>query len=168
MSKRTSRPVAGPAPGTSAAEKAGGVDFGDLAPVTADPKAMVRSVATAGGYALDESADAWRITVPIGPLRKQAVTVEFGHSDEEGHAMVAFWSVCGPAVEKNATALLRYNAGMLHGAFAVRNVQGADKVVLQSNHLAETLDPLEVSRALSAIAWQADKVEQKLTGRDEN
>jgi len=143
-------------------------DFGDLAPVTTDPKAMVRSVAAGAGYQVDESGDAWRITVPVGTLRKQVVTVEFGRSDEEGHAVVACWSVCGPAVEKNAAALLRYNARMLHGAFAVRNVGGADAVVLQSNHLAETLDPLEVSRTLAAVAWQADKVEEKLTGGDEN
>jgi hypothetical protein len=56
---------------------------------------------------------------------------------------------------------------MLHGAFAVRTAGGAEMVVLQSNHLAETLDPLEISRVLSAIAWQADQVEQKLAGGDE-
>jgi len=38
----------------------------------------------------------------------------------------------------------------------------------QSNHMAETLDPLEISRTLSAVAWQADQVEQKLVGGDEN
>jgi hypothetical protein len=41
-------------------------------------------------------------------------------------------------------------------------------IVLQANLMAETLDPLEVTRVLSAIAWQADKVEQKLVGGDEN
>ena len=47
-------------------------------------------------------------------------------------------------------------------------VGGAEVVVLQANQLAETLDPLEVSRVLSAIAWQADQVEQKLVGGDEH
>ena len=41
-------------------------------------------------------------------------------------------------------------------------------VVLQANQMAETLDPLEVSRVLSATAWQADRVEQRLTGGDDN
>ena len=45
---------------------------------------------------------------------------------------------------------------------------GAEMIVLQANLMAETLDPLEVSRVLSAIAWQADKVEQKLVGGDEH
>jgi hypothetical protein len=129
---------------------------------------MVRSVAASAGYHVEESAGALRITVPVGTLRKQVVSVAFDQRDDQGHAVVSCWSVCGPAAEKNATALLRYNAGMLHGAFALRKVQGAEKVVLQSNHLAQTLDPLEVSRTLSALAWQADKVEEKLTGGDEN
>ena len=87
--------------------------------------------------------------------------------DESGHSMVGYWSICGPVTEKNAMSLLRYNTQMLHGAFAVKNVGGAEVVVLQTNQLAETLDPLEVSRVLSAVAWQADQVEQKLVGGDE-
>lgn len=146
----------------------GGMDFADLAPVTKDPRAMVRSVATAAGYKIDESGEAWRITVPVGTLRKQVVTVEFGRADDEGHPVVATWSVCGPALLPKAISLLKYNATLVHGAFAVRDVGGREMVVLQANHLAEALDPLEVSRTLSAIAWQADKVEEKLTGGDEN
>jgi membrane protease subunit (stomatin/prohibitin family) len=164
-----------PAPAAPAAQKpaaaaatGGGPDFANLAPVTKDPKAMVRSVVVAAGYTIDESGGAWRVTVPVGALRKQVVNVEFGQSDEGGHAMVAYWSVCGPASEQNMASLLRYNAGMAHGAFAVRSVAGADVVVLQANHLADTIDPLQVSRTLSAIAWQADKAEEKLTGADEN
>ena len=82
--------------------------------------------------------------------------------------MVSCWSACGPASEKNSLALLRYNTGMVHGAFAVRSVQGTETVVLQANLMAETLDPLEISRTLAALGWQADKVEEKLTGEDAN
>jgi hypothetical protein len=71
-------------------------------------------------------------------------------------------------VEKNAADLLRYNAGVLHGAFAVKKVGAADMVVLQTSQLADTITPLEISRVLSAIAWQADQLEQKLVGGDEN
>lgn len=162
-------PAVTPAPPAAAATgRAAGPDFGDLAPVTRDPREMVRSVAAAAGYQIEESGDSVRITVPTGPLRKQVVNVDFGRADEQGHAVVTCWSICGPVAERNAMALLRYNAGMLHGAFAVRNVQGTDSVVLQSNLMAETLDPLEVSRTLSAVAWQADKAEEKLTGEDAN
>jgi hypothetical protein len=144
-----------------------GPKFQDLAPVSADPKALVRSVVTAAGYALEESGDTWQVVVPVGALRKQKVRVEFGQPDESGHAMVHFWSVCGPATESNAALLLRYNAETVHGAFATRQIEGREMVVLQAKQLATTLTPLEVSRVLSAIAWQADEVEQKLVGSDE-
>ncbi|HUT13958.1 MAG TPA: SPFH domain-containing protein [Thermoguttaceae bacterium] len=146
-----------------------GPDFGELAPaapVTKDPKAMVRSVAEAAGYKIEALGGTLRITVPLGALRKQVVAVEFGRTDKAGHAMVNCWSICGPVSEKNAMTLLRYNTRMLHGAFAVRKVDGAEMVVIQANQLAETLDPLEVTRVLSAIAWQADEVEQQLVGED--
>jgi hypothetical protein len=145
-----------------------GAGFAGLSPVTVDPKAMVRSVIQAAGYALSESGDAWQVTVPVGTLRKQAVHIDFGQADQSGSPMIAYWSICGPYLEKNAAALLRYNTSTLHGAFAVKNIGGSDMVVLQTNQLTEILTPLEVSRVLSAIAWQADQVEQQLTGKDEN
>jgi len=162
------QPTQGPNLTPVAGAAAAGPDFRDLPPVTSDPKSMVRSVATAAGYTITESGDALQIVVPIGALRKQLVTVEFGQTDKSGHSMVNYWSICGPLSENNALALLRYNTKMLHGAFAARPIGTAEMVVLQANQLAETLDPLEVSRVLSAIAWQADQVEQKLVGGDEN
>jgi hypothetical protein len=34
--------------------------------------------------------------------------------------------------------------------------------------MVDTLAPLEITRTLSAIAWQADKVEQQLLGGDQH
>lgn len=144
-----------------------GPDFGDLAPAAVDPKGIVRSVAQAAGYTLHESGDMWQLTVPLQPLRKQRIFVDFSQKDPSGAPIVAFWSVCGPAAEQNALSLLRYNTTMLHGAFAVREVERVPKVVLQANQLADTLDPLSVSRLLAALAWQADKVEQRLVGDED-
>ena len=45
---------------------------------------------------------------------------------------------------------------------------GGPVVVLQANQFAETADPLQVTRLLTSIAWQADKVEEKLLGTDEH
>ncbi|HLA84746.1 MAG TPA: SPFH domain-containing protein [Thermoguttaceae bacterium] len=162
----TAQPARAAGAGVGAA--VAGLSFDDLMGVVTDPKAVVRAVVQAAGYTLDESTDAWKATVPIGELRKQAVTVEFGQKDPSGHAVVKYWSVCGPAVADNAMALLRHNDELLHGAFAVRQAGGVDVVVLQANQLADTLDAMSVSRLLSAIAWQADQVEQKLVGEDKN
>lgn len=169
-------PSAMPTPGAvagatvGAGASAAGPDFADLspvAPITADPQSMVRNVAEAAGYKVVVSDKATQITVPIGALRKQVVTIQFNKTDKSGHAMVNCWSICGPANEKNAMSLLRYNTQMLHGAFAAKKINGGEMVVIQANLLAETLDPLEISRVLSAVAWQADQVEQKLVGGDE-
>lgn len=152
----------------AAAGAAGGMDFGDLSPVAVDPKGMVRAVIQAADYSLQETGDTWQVTVPLGSLRKQVVSVQFGETDQDGHAIVTYWSICGPALDKNAMSLLRYNTKMVHGAFCVRTIDASEMVVLQANQMAETMSPLEVSRVLSAVAWQADKVEQKLVGGDEN
>ena len=104
--------------------------------------------------------------MPVGPLRKQKVHVEFAKPDSPAPGSVLFWSVCGPSTEKNATALLRYNAQTVQGAFAIRELGGREMVVLQACRPLESLSAAEVNRTLSAIAWQADQVEQKLGGED--
>jgi membrane protease subunit (stomatin/prohibitin family) len=158
------------APSTNAAAVAGAAlpSFDDLdlsAPV--DPRELVRSVVQAGGYKLDETGDSWQVTVPVGTLRKQLVTVTFGEHDESGHPVVSFRSTCGPASEQNAQALLRYNSKLVHGAFAFEKVGDREMVTLQGSVLADTLTGPLVSQVLTAIAWQADKVEEKLTGTDQ-
>jgi hypothetical protein len=148
-----------------------GGDFDDLTPINppagADPRAVVRAVAQAGGYKLAETAGTWDITVPIGALRKQIVQVAFEQKDDEGHEIVSYSSTCGPFSEKNAPVFLRYNAKTLHAAFAVEKREAGEMVVLRANQLANTLEPLSVTRIIAAIAWQADKVEEKLLGRDD-
>jgi len=39
-------------------------------------------------------------------------------------------------------------------------------VIVQANQLSDTADALEITRTITALAWQADKVEEKLTGKD--
>ena len=80
----------------------------------------------------------------------------------------SFTSICGPSSPENATKLLKYNQNLVHGAFALIEEGGQDKIVVQANQMAATADPLAISRVLAAVAWQADKVEEKLTGGDKN
>lgn len=167
----------GPAAAVAAATTgaaAGGMDFGDLAPVgptsaaaPADPRALIRSVASAAGWHLQETGDAWQIIVPIGALRKQTVAIQFGARDDEGHAIIAITSICGPASERNAMALLRYNTKMVHGAFAVLPTSAGEMIAVQANLLADMADPLIATRIITAVAWQADRAEEKLTGGDQ-
>jgi membrane protease subunit (stomatin/prohibitin family) len=165
-------PVAGATAGAAGmaaaagAGRSGGLDFGDLAPQAPDAKQLVRAVAQGAGWQLNESGDVWSVVVPIGSLRKQTVHVDFTVKDDDGNAVLGFSSVCGPASERNAMALLRYNTKMIHGAFAVQQTPAGEMIVVQGNQLANTADPLQVTRVMTAIAWQADKVEEKLGGGD--
>jgi hypothetical protein len=162
------QPAAPAVAATAAAGQTAAHDFGDLAPAVTDPQVLVRAVAAAAGYENVEDGDAWTITVPIGSLRKQVVQVRFDAKDEEGHALISYTSVCGPATENNAMKLLRYNTRLVHGAFAVADFGSGEMVVIQANQLADTADPMEVTRVLTSVAWQADKVEEKLLGDDQH
>jgi membrane protease subunit (stomatin/prohibitin family) len=163
-------PAAGAAAGAAgaAAASGGGVSFDGLQSVATDPKTLVRTVAQSSGWQVQESGDVWQITVPIGSLRKQTVSVSFAAKDEAGSALISYSSVCGPATPKNAMALLRLNERMVHGAFAVKKTPSGDMVVVQANQIADTADALEVTRVLTAVAWQADKAEEKLVGADKS
>lgn len=164
----------GPSPIGAAAAAGGlaGLSFDDLQRVTSrpavDPRQLVEAVANSSGWKLDKSKEPWEITVAINDLRKQVVRVRFDRADESGASILSFSSSCGPMDEKNASALLKYNTQILHGAFAIEPSPSGDQVVLQCNELAQTTSALDVSRAISQLAWQADKVEEKLTGEDKH
>ena len=149
-----------------------GMQFGDLksaaAPAAADPKALVRTVAQSAGWQCLESGESWQIVVPVGALRKQTVTVRFDQKDPEGHALISYSSVCGPSTPENAMQLLKFNSQMVMGAFGIQSTPSGDVVVVCASQLAATSTALDVSRTITSIAWQADKVEEKLMGGDQN
>lgn len=144
------------------------LDFAGLAPAAAavqvDPKQLVRSVAQSAGYQVTEVGDVFQIVVPVGPLRKQTVTVRFDQKDPAGHALISYSSVCGPSTPENALQLLKFNTQMVLGAFAVQPSPSGDVVVVFASQLANTSTALDVSRVITSIAWQADRVEEKING----
>jgi hypothetical protein len=143
------------------------LNFDALSSAAADPKQLVRTVLQAiQGASIEEQGDVWHATIPLATLRKQIVAIDFSRRDEAGHAMIAYSATCGPATPQNALPLLRFNQQMVHGAFAVQSTPSGDMVVVQANQLADTADPLEITRLVTAVAWQADRAEEKLTGGD--
>ena len=132
-----------------------------------EPREAVRKAIEAAGYQLDEeSGDSWKVTVPTENDRKQGVEIRFGGTDDAGHEVVEYRSLCGAASEKNAMKFLRYNTKLHHGAFAVETINEEDIILVHSEQLATTLEVLEVRRSIEAIALQADRVEEKLSGED--
>ncbi len=162
----TTPPTPGGTAGVAAAGQGGGLDFAALAPAASDPKQLVKAIAEASGWKITEAGDVWQVNVPIGSLRQQVVNVGFGGRDDAGHAVISYTSICGPASEQNAMLLLKFNQQMVHGAFAVQETPSGEVIVVQANQLADTADSLEVTRLITAVAWQADKAEEKLLGEN--
>ncbi|QDU74942.1 SPFH domain / Band 7 family protein [Bremerella volcania] len=164
-------PNPGPAP---AAAMGGAMSFDDLqgskgaAPTPKfSAKDIVKAVAQTSNWPLIENSESdWTINVPVSSLRKQNVHVTFGQKDDDGNELVVYHSLCGPANERNAMALLRYNTKMIHGAFAVEKGDAGEVITVRANQLADAVDQLEVTKTITAIAWQADKVEEKILGTD--
>jgi hypothetical protein len=142
------------------------LELGQLGGAAANPQEAVKTAAASAGFALNDLSSEYVLTVPIGTLRKQQVHVSFDRADEAGHPLVTIWSSCGPVSERNALTLLRFNSKLVYGAFAVRKSGEGETLVLTSNVLADSLTPVAVTQIVSAIAWQADQVEEKISGRD--
>ncbi len=163
---RAAAPAVAAAAGVAAAAAP---DFDALAPAqppAADPAEFVRASAASAGYAITESGATLEVKIPVEGGRSQTVRVDFGQTDDSGRPIVTFWSICGPLAEGNAVPLLRYNAAMIYGAFALRQVGPQQVVVLQGSRLAECLTAAEVGRILPVLALQADRVERRLVGGD--
>jgi hypothetical protein len=94
------------------------------------------------------------------------VAIRFDRKDGSGNSLIACSSVCGPATEENAMTLLRNNGKMVNAAFGIEPTEAGEMVVVESNHLADTTDPLELMRAITSLAWQADRVEEEMGGGD--
>jgi membrane protease subunit (stomatin/prohibitin family) len=143
------------------------LDLKALSHAKTDGPELVRKVASSNSWQVEENAQGLRLVVPIGTTRKQVVQVRFDQQDDAGHSVIHFLTPCGPATEENALMFLRYNRQMLHGAFAIESTPSGEMVVLEANQLADTADPLEITRIVAAIAWQADQVEQRLLTNDQ-
>ncbi len=130
-----------------------------------DVRALIRTMAKASGWMLGESSPAhWTLVVPVGAVRRQLIDVQFDKTGEAQDEFVSISSICGPANEHSAMQLLRKNAKMIHATFAVRSMPFGEMVVVEANQLADTADAMEISRAISSVAWQADQIEQQMFG----
>ncbi len=144
----------------------GKLEVHELASSAVNPRELVKRVAENSKWPCEDLADELLLTLPIGTLRKQQVHVIFDRRDEDGLAIRRSVRSAGQPREKNALTLLRFNSKLAHGAFAVSKIGEADSVVLQANLLNDSLNTVAVTQIVSAIAFQADQVEEKLMGTD--
>jgi hypothetical protein len=68
--------------------------------------------------------------------------------------------------KEQANNLLRHNAKLCHGAWAIQNIEGDDYLVMYDTQIAETMDTMEFATSVKDTAALADAMEKKL-GKDQ-
>jgi hypothetical protein len=139
------------------------------APEPADPDVsrVLREFVARSGLDAVPCSHGWRIVVPARFDRQQAVYVGPAGTDPEGRALLAMVSVCGPANDRDCRILLKHNARMVEGHFAIRVLRGEEYFVVVENLLAETANRLDARGIIQRVAQTADGLEDRLSrGRD--
>lgn len=109
----------------------------------------------------------WRLVVPLGLDRRQAVYLGQSGTDPDGRAILGLVSVCGPATERDAPILLKMNARTVEGHFAIKTLLGEDYFVVIHNVTAAAAAQLDAPHLVRRIAEVADGLEERLSqGRD--
>ncbi len=139
------------------------------APEPADPDvtAILHDFIERTGVEAVPSGAGWRMVVSPRLDRQQAVYVGPAGTDPEGRPLIGLVSVCGPATERDALTVLKWNARTVEGHFAVKNLLGEDYFVVIHNVAATLADSLDPPNLLRRIAEVADGLEDRLSrGRD--
>jgi hypothetical protein len=136
-------------------------------PADADTDRALRELVVSSGYDATPSGYGWRLVVPMQLDRKQAVYVGYAGNDPEHRPILSLVSVCGPANERDPRILLKLNARMVEGHFAIKVLRGEDYFVVIHNVAASNVPHLDSRALVARIAETADDLEDRLLrGRD--
>ncbi len=109
----------------------------------------------------------WQLVVPLRLDRKQAVYVGPAGTDAEGRALMGLVSVCGPVNDRDCRSLLKLNACIVEGHFAIRVLRGEEYFVVIENVPVDSIDSNDATRLVRRVAELADSLEDRLSrGRD--
>jgi hypothetical protein len=109
----------------------------------------------------------------MGAGRHQLVYIRYVGETPDGHDSISFMSPCmelkkggwfgGALTRKRAVDLLRRNAALLFGSFALYTFTGGEQVlVVVSSQIVETMEVEEFRTHLGAVAFVADHYEREL------
>ncbi len=159
-------PLGGVQPDAGAGAEALGV-YEAPEPTDPDVERLIRDFVARSGCDVFLSRHGWRVTVPSRLDRKQAVYIGPAGTDGEGRALLSLVSICGPANDRDCRILLKHNARMTDGHFAIRVLRGEEYFVVVENlpvEMAGSIDPRNVIRRVAELA---DGLEDRLSrGRD--
>lgn len=113
------------------------------------------------------SDDEFDVLVKLRNGRQQRVVIA-PNDDNVPFKQLQIFSIGGPAQAQHFELALRRNAAQPHGSIAIRDVDGRPHFVVVENHSRAKVDADELARSVRHIARHADRVEEFLTGRDDN
>jgi len=136
-------------------------------PADLDADRLIRDLVARSGYEATPSGHGWRVVVPLQLDRKQAVYIGHAGLDPGGRPIVSLVSICGTANDRDPRILLKMNARIVEGHFAIKTLRGEEYFVVIQNFSIEQADIAEVGQLVGRIAQTADGLEDRLTrGRD--
>jgi len=113
------------------------------------------------------SGRGWQIVVPMRLDRKQAVYVGPAGTDAEARAILSLISVCGPVHDRDCRSLLKLNARIVEGHFAIRVLRGEEYFVVMENLAVDALESIDAPGLVRRVAELADGLEDRLSrGKD--
>jgi hypothetical protein len=125
--------------------------------------ALVARLAERCGRPVETTPFGFRVKIDLGDDRQQSVHVGFGGQDDAGRDLVTLLSVCGRADDRTAQVLLKRNARIVAGHFAIRTLAGEEHFVVVANRVAGGPGLEDIGDLISKLAREADLVESQLT-----
>ena len=136
-------------------------------PADADVTRLIRDLVARSGFDATASGHGWRVVVPLELDRRQAVYIGYAGVDTDRRPIASLVSICGTANDRDPRILLKLNARMVEGHFAIKTLRGEEYFVVLQNHPVESTGSLDAAGLVGRIAQTADSLEDRLTrGRD--
>jgi len=139
------------------------------APEPADPDTgrAIRDIVSRSGFDSTPSGHGWRVVVPLPLDRRQAVYLGFAGTDPSRRPIISLVSISGPASDRDARILLKLNARIVEGHFAIKTLRGEEYFVVIQNLPTDQAGHVDASNLIKRMAEAADDLEDRLSrGRD--
>lgn len=136
-------------------------------PIDPDVRSALRDLVVRSGFDAAPCGHGYRLVLPMQPDRRQVVYLGQSGTDGEGRAILTLISVCGPVRDRDARALLKLNARLVEGHYAIKTLRGEEYFVVVHNLVAAASARLDARGLVRRIADAADSLEDRLSqGRD--
>lgn len=132
-------------------------------PADPDVARQIREFGRRAGFESSPSGQGWQMVVPLRQDRKQAVYLGPAGTDADGRAILALVSVCGTVNDRDCRTLLKLNARIVEGHFAIRVLRGEEYFVVIENFAVDSLPSIDAQGLVRRIAELADGLEERLS-----